>query len=94
MRIQIDLLDEPESYDLQLLAINEYIKRNTISRQDYNFLGGLKKKNELCLFSKIVINETFKNTSVIITPKDTWRKFYVSCKRTNTMYKFNIRNAN
>lgn len=87
MKIEIELLDEPNSFDIQMSAINKYIKDNTISSEDIEFFG-------LNIATKVQIKTTAKNTGVKIEQENTWRKFHVSCSRTKGgLYKFKVWNA-
>jgi hypothetical protein len=94
MKIQIELLDEPSSYDLQFLTVLKYIKENTTSTKDYNYFAEPVKVGDLTLFSKIEVKETKPNTGVEIDLDGCWRKFHVSCKKTKGgVYKFKVWNA-
>jgi len=93
MKIEIDLLNEPTSYKIQLLAVNKYIQNNITNTEDFNFFGEPCNQNDLTLYTKVKLKETPKGTSTIIKLDETYRKFYISCRKTPTMYKFTVRNA-
>jgi len=94
MKIEVDLINEPSSYELQLEIIAQYIKNNTESIENYNCWGELTKTNDVTFFSIPKIKETNKNEGVISFLKTGYRKFWLHCKKTpKGIYKFKIRNA-
>lgn len=87
MKIEIELLNEPNTYLSQFDAVDEYIRQYTQKVDKTDFLG-------ITVAEIPVIKETFKNTGVKIEPKSTWRKYYVSCRKTKGgVYKFKVWNA-
>jgi hypothetical protein len=87
MNIQIELLNEPTTYKMQFLAVDKYIKENTLKLDEFDFLG-------INVATYPTIKETPKNTGVKIKLEETYREFHVSCKRTKGgTYKFQVWNA-
>lgn len=87
MNIRVTLFGEPSSYKIQLEAISEYIKQNTIKVDTTDVLG-------ITVGYSPLIKETPKGQGEKIKLESTWQKFHVSCRRTKGgIYKFNIWNA-
>ena len=87
MKIEIELLDEPTSYKVQMLAVEKYIKENTLKLDKTEFLG-------LTVAEKPSIKETAKNTGHKIEIEESYRRFHISCKKTKGgIYKFKVWNA-
>lgn len=87
MNIRITLFGEPSSYKVQLEAVSEYIKKNTIKVNTTEFLGTTVGYYPL-------IKETPKGQGEKIQLESTYKKFHISCRKTKGgIYKFNIWNA-
>ena len=97
MKIEINLLNEPSIYDLQLKIVNQYINDNTEYIENYNCFGELitsEMENKVIFYSIPKIRETNKDQGVLSFLKGNYRKFWLHCKRTKKgIYKFNLRNA-
>lgn len=84
MKIEINLLNKPSLYHLQLQAVNQYIKNNSNYKENIEFVG-------IKLGEIVKIKETLKNTGIKIELDKSWVKFYVSCRKTkNGLYKFKV----
>ena len=87
MNIRITLFGEPSSYKVQLEAVSEYIKKNTIKVDTTEFFGHT-------IYLTPTIKETPKGQGEKIQLESTYRKFHISCRKTKGgIYKFNIWNA-
>lgn len=87
MKVEIELLNESNSYKVQMLAVDRYIKDNTIKVFKTDFLG-------ITVSEEPVIKETNKNCGQKIEIEESYRKFHVSCKKTKGgIYKFKVWNA-
>jgi len=94
MKIEIDLLEEPTSYEIQIKAVLQYIKENTIKTENYGCFGDIVKVQDVVFFSKIEIKPSKKGLYSLIEIKDVWRKFYIYCNKTQKgTYKFKVKNA-
>lgn len=87
MKIEIELLNEPSTYKIQMLAVDKYIKNNTLKTETIDFLG-------LTISEVPTIKETVKGIGVKVELDKYLRKFHVSCNKTKGgIYKFKVWNA-